>query len=520
MLKPSLARGELQLIGATTLDEYKKYIEKDAALERRFQPVVISEPTIEQTIEILKGLRDRYEAHHKISIGDEALIAAAELSEKYINDRFLPDKAIDLIDEAASMVRIKYISEPEELRDLKNKYKGLEKEREDLTRTGKHEQSASIKMEIEKLKKDMLPLENDWKMERGTGTPQVDSNDIATIVSKTTGIPVTQLKLEEKQKLMNLEQDLHKRVIGQDDAIKSISEAVRRARAGLKDPNRPIASFIFLGPTGVGKTELTKTLAENLFGSEKNLIRIDMSEYGEKFNVSRLIGSPPGYVGHEEGGQLTEQVRRQPYSVILLDEIEKAHPDIFNILLQIFEDGRLTDSKGRIVDFKNTIIIATSNIGSGIIQKYIFDKQNYVDNSSDLIHFKDTKSVSNWESLKEELWTELKKVFKIELLNRIDEVIVFESLSQEQIKSVITLQLAKVQELMSKQHIHIDFDDSINDFILLKGYNVSLGARELRRTIQKYIENPLSTHLIKGDFIDDEHILATMVNGEVTFKNN
>ena len=520
MLKPSLARGELQLIGATTLDEYKKYIEKDAALERRFQPVLVSEPTIDQTVEILRGIRDRYEAHHKISISDEALIASAELSEKYINDRFLPDKAIDLIDEAASKVRIDYISEPEELRTIKNKIRNLEKEREDLTRTGKHEESAIVKMDIEKLKHEMEPMENEWKLARGTGTPIVTSDDIAFIVSKVTGIPVTQLKLEEKEKLLQLEEDLHKRIIGQDDAVRAVSEAVRRARAGMKDPNRPIASFIFLGPTGVGKTELAKTLAENLFGSEKNMIRIDMSEYSEKFNVSRLVGSPPGYIGYEEGGQLTELIRRQPYSVVLLDEIEKAHPDIYNILLQVLEDGRLTDSKGRTVDFRNSIIIATSNIGAQMIQDFIKKDSNNNEKNYDLIQFKEKKEEKthkSWNDLKNALWEELKKFFKIEFLNRIDEVIVFEALTKEHLSGILNLELAKVEKLLAAQKISIKFDKSVKDLLMEKGYDSSLGARELRRTVRKYIENPLSHQIISGNYSEGSTIAAKVKDKQVEF---
>ncbi|HEQ65349.1 MAG TPA: ATP-dependent Clp protease ATP-binding subunit, partial [bacterium] len=409
MLKPSLARGELHVIGATTLSEYKKYIEKDSALERRFQPVLIDEPTPEQTILILRGLRDKYEAHHKVKISDEAIDAAATLSHRYIKDRFLPDKAIDLIDEAASKVRFETTSEPESLRNKKDDIDKMEKERESLSRAGDHEKSAEIKVKIEKLKKELEPLEDEWNRKRGTGTSTVTAENIAEVVARATGIPVNELKTEERERLLNLEKEIHKRVIGQDEAVNAVSEAVRRARVGLKDPNRPIASFVFLGPTGVGKTLLAKTLAKQIFGDEDAMIRLDMSEYMEKFSVSRLIGSPPGYIGHEEGGQLTEAVRRKPYSVILLDEIEKADPEVFNILLQLLDDGRLTDAKGRTVDFQNTIVIATSNIGSNLIMDFTTKRQDSKDKSTD-----SKKEESNWEKLREKLLELLKSNFRPE----------------------------------------------------------------------------------------------------------
>jgi len=427
MLKPALARGDIQIIGATTLSEYKKYIEKDAALERRFQIVLVGEPTVDQTIEILRGLRDRYEAHHRVKISDEAITAAAVLSEKYIQDRFLPDKAIDLIDEAASKVKLEVSSEPEELRELKRKIESMEKEREALTRSGNYEKAAEIKVEIEKLKTKLEPLVEKWNKVKGTGTPVVKTEDVAEVLSRATGIPVTELCEEERDRLLKLEETLHQRVVGQDEAVKAVSEAVRRSRVGLKDPRKPIASFLFMGPTGVGKTLLAKALAKQIFGDEDAIIRIDMSEYMEKFSVSRLIGSPPGYVGYEEGGQLTEAVRRKPYCVILLDEIEKAHSDVFDILLQVLDDGRLTDAQGRTVSFKNTIIIATSNIGANKIQEFL------------------RKGEKDWNKLKQELMTDLKAYFKPEFLNRLDDIIVFKSLDKKQIKEIARILLEDVK---------------------------------------------------------------------------
>jgi len=497
ILKPPLARGDLQVIGATTLSEYKKYIEKDAALERRFQPVLVNEPTVEQTIEILRGIRDKYETHHKIRISDESLIAASELSEKYISDRFLPDKAIDVIDEAASKIRIQYISEPNEIRELKMEIRKMEQEREALTRAQKYEESAALKQNIEQKKTELEPINQQWMQSRGTGTPTLGVEDVAEIISQMTGIPVTQLKVEERQRLLNLEDEIHNRVIGQNEAVKAVAEAVRRARAGLKNPNRPIASFIFLGPTGVGKTELAKTLASTIFGSDHSMIRLDMSEYGEKFNISRLIGSPPGYVGYDEGGQLTEAVRKNPYSIILLDEIEKAHPDIFNVLLQILEDGRLTDGKGRLVDFKNTIIIATSNIGAHLIQEYSQNKNQNQENQESLIVTKNKNP--NWDEVKKNVTEEMQKFFRPEFLNRIDEIIVFESLSLDQVKNIVRLELDKVKHMVHAQDIEINFDESIVNFVFKKGYSDIHGAREVRRVIQKNIENVLSSMLLNGN---------------------
>lgn len=524
MLKPSLARGDLQIIGATTLSEYKKHIEKDAALERRFQPVLVDEPTVEQTILILKGIRDRYEGHHRIKISDESLDAAAHLSDRYIKDRFLPDKAIDVIDEAASKLRLRVTSEPEELRELKFKVQKLNAERESLTRAGRHKESAEVKVEIEKLKEVMIPIEDMWLREKGTGTPEVQVVHVAEVVSNITGIPVNQLKAEEKKRLIDLESKLHQRIIGQDEAVTLVSEAVRRARVGLKNPNRPIATFLFLGPTGVGKTELARALSEEMFGDDEAMIRIDMSEYMERHAVSRLVGAPPGYVGFEDGGQLTEQVRRHPYSVILLDEIEKAHPDVFNILLQIFEDGRLTDGKGRTVDFKNTIIIATSNIGSEIILQEI-DGMRTIDTkipnskpkSSGLIKMKsETPKIptpDKWDKLKEDLMVKLKKQFKIEFINRIDEVVVFKALKKEELRNIVVLMIEKTRKLLTAQSLSLRLTDSAIDRLAELGYDPQFGARPIRRMIQREIENPISNRILAEEFKNGDTIV-------VDFKDN
>ena len=500
MLKPSLARGDLQIIGATTLSEYKKYIEKDAALERRFQTVLVGEPTVEQTIEILRGLRDRYEAHHRVKISDEAISAAAVLSERYIQDRFLPDKAIDLIDEAASRVKLETSSEPEEVRELKKKIENMEKEREALTRSGSYEEAAKIKMEIEKLKGKLEPLVEKWNKVKGTGTPVVKTEDIAEVLSKATGIPVTDLCEEEKDRLLKLEDTLHKRVVGQDEAVRAVSEAVRRSRVGLKDPHKPIASFLFMGPTGVGKTLLAKALAKQIFGDEEAIVRIDMSEYMEKFSVSRLIGSPPGYIGYEEGGQLTEAVRRRPYCVILLDEIEKAHSDVFDILLQVLDDGRLTDSQGKTVSFKNTIIIATSNIGSRKIEEFV------------------KKGEKDWENLKQELMGDLKSYFKPEFLNRLDDIIVFRNLDKKQIKEIARILLEDVKGLVKAQGMSIEFDDEVIDLVSDIGYDPEFGARPMERVIQNIVENPLAKELLEGKFHKGDTIIAYVENGKVLFK--
>lgn len=503
MLKPALARGELQTIGATTLSEYKKYIEKDAALERRFQPVLIDEPTVDQTIEILRGLRDKYEAHHKVKIQDESIVAAANLADRYIKDRFLPDKAIDIVDEASSKVKLEVTSEPEDLHKVREEIDQMERERESLSRAGKHEEAAKVKQKLEKKKKSELdPLEEEWKKKKGTGTGTVTVDDIAEVIARSTGVPVTELKEEEKDRLLKLEESLHKRIIGQEEAVKAVSEAVRRARVGLKDPNRPIATFMFLGPTGVGKTELAKALAEFIFGDEDAIIRVDMSEYMERHTVSKLIGSPPGYVGYEEGGQLTERVRRQPYSVILLDELEKAHPDVFNILLQIFDEGRLTDAKGRTVDFKNTIVISTSNVGADAILEFLNKK---------------VKKVGEWEEIKVSLMEQLKHTFKPEFLNRLDDIIVFHALDRAQLEEISRLLLAGVVQLVKAQGMEIEFDDSVVRRIADIGYEPEFGARPMKRAIQKEIENKLSEQMLKGQYKEGDKIKAAVEGDEVVF---
>lgn len=498
MLKPALARGDLQVIGATTLAEYQKYIEKDAALERRFQPVLIDEPTIEQTIQILHGLRDKYEAHHRVKIQPEAIESAANLSARYIKDRFLPDKAIDLIDEAASKVRLQTSMEPEDLREKHDEIEKLEKERESLSRAGKHEDSAKVKMEIEKIKEDIKPLKEKWDAIRGKGEPTVTTDDIADIVAQTTGIPVRELKQEERERLMLLEETLHQRVIGQEDAVKAVSDAVRRARVGLKDPNKPIASFLFLGPTGVGKTQLAKTLAEQIFGDQEAMIRLDMSEYMERHTVSKLIGSPPGYVGFDEGGQLTEAVRRKPYSVILLDEIEKAHPDIFNALLQVLDEGRLTDAKGRTVDFKNSIIIATSNIGSDKIMTFM--------------ELKDKNK--QWDMLKEQLMQDLRNHFRPEFINRLDDVIVFKGLGEEELADIVKIMLNDTVRMLRAQKIELEFSDSVIKQLAKEGFEPEFGARPMQRVINKQIENMLAEQMLRGDLKEGDKIKIDYKKGK------
>ncbi|MCX8034832.1 MAG: ATP-dependent Clp protease ATP-binding subunit [Candidatus Dojkabacteria bacterium] len=515
LLKPALARGELQAIGATTLIEYKKYIEKDPALERRFQPVIVLEPTVEDAIQILKGLRDKYEAHHKIQISDEAIEAAVNLSVKYISDRFLPDKALDVLDEAASMLRLKTINEPEPIRNIKQKISDLEREREALTRSREYEKAALVKQEIEKLKGELQPLEEEWLKTRGTGTPILGVNEIAEVVSNMTGIPANKINKQEKEILANLEQLLHKRVVGQDKAVSAVADAVRRSRLGLSDEKRPIASFLFVGPTGVGKTELAKALAENLFGHESNLIRIDMSEYMEKHSVARLIGAPPGYVGYEEGGQLTEKVRRKPYSVILLDEIEKAHPDVANILLQILEDGRLTDGHGRTVNFRNTIIIATSNIASNQIFEY-YEKQMKNSNEkpeSTILKFKENEE--DKKDIESVVINALKNVFRVELINRFDDIIIFEPLSKDIINQIVRLHLDRLVEKLARNEIKLSYSAEIVEYIADKSYNPRFGAREVRRFIQKNVENLISNYLISQDSNINLDLSLTIENDQI-----
>jgi ATP-dependent Clp protease ATP-binding subunit ClpC len=517
ILKPALARGELQTIGATTLDEYRKYLERDAALERRFQQIRVEEPSVEDTVQILRGLRDRYEAHHRCKISDEALHAAAALADRYIQDRHLPDKAIDLIDEAASRLRIRSMSAPPRYRELEDEIEKVRKDKEASIEAQEFEKAASLRDKERKLTQKKRELEENWRQSEGEAEqPEVGEEEIADIVSMWTGIPVFKLTEAESQKLINMETELHKRVIGQHAAIEAVSRAIRRARAGIKDPKRPTGSFIFLGPSGVGKTELARTLAEFLFGDDDAMIQVDMSEYMEKHSVSRLVGSPPGYIGYDEGGQLTESVRRKPYSVILLDEIEKAHPDVFNILLQILEEGKLTDSQGRKVDFRNTIVIMTSNIGAGAISK----------NQSLGFTLGDEQGLS-YDDMKSRVMGELKKVFRPELLNRIDEVIVFHKLAKEEIKSIVDLLLKHLREQMATHEVTIELTDEAKDLLVDAGYDPAMGARPLRRAIQRLIEDPLADFVLgrtlePGSTIlvarkaDEEAVDITVVPGEIT----
>ncbi|WP_213951774.1 ATP-dependent Clp protease ATP-binding subunit [Tepidanaerobacter syntrophicus] len=508
ILKPALARGEIQTIGATTIDEYRKYIEKDPALERRFQPIMIEEPTVEETIEILKGLRDRYEAHHRVKISDEAIEAAAKLSHRYITDRFLPDKAIDLIDEAASRVRLKTLTAPPELRELEEELEGIRKEKDAAIRAQEFEKAAALRDKEQEIKQKIEKLKELWQKDYNFENSTVTAEDIANIVAMWTGIPVNRLTEEESERLLKLEEVLHNRVIGQDEAVKAVAKAIRRAYAGLKDPARPIGSFIFLGPTGVGKTELARALADAMFGDEDALIRLDMSEYMEKFAVSRIVGAPPGYVGYEEGGELTEKVRRRPYSVILFDEIEKAHPDVFNILLQILEDGRLTDSKGRTVDFRNTILIMTSNVGANLIQK------------PKTLGFGPAQEESkNYEDMKSMVLEELRKTFKPEFLNRIDEIIVFHPLSEEHIREIVTLMIDELNKRLGEKQISIEVTDRAKDMLAKEGYDPMYGARPLRRVIQKRIEDRLSEELLKGNISEGDVVSIDVdENGDYVFK--
>lgn len=508
ILKPALARGELQVIGATTADEYRKYIEKDAALERRFQPIYISEPSIEETVMILQGLKDKYEAHHKIKITDQALEAAAHLSARYVSGRFLPDKAIDLVDEAASRIKLQNTISPPDMKEVEMKLNKIRKEKESAVKLQEFEKAAQLREKEKKLEAELQKMKEKWETRRMVSKVEVTEEDIAEIVSSWTGIPIFSLKEEEAQKLLRMEEELHKRIIGQDEAIMSISKAIRRARAGMKSPKRPIGSFIFLGPTGVGKTELARTLAEFLFGDENALISLDMSEYMEKFAVSRLVGAPPGYVGYEEGGQLTEKVRRKPYSVILLDEIEKAHPDVFNILLQIFEDGRLTDSQGRVIDFKNTVIIMTSNVGATLIKKEA------------TLGFRGTNEPEeiSYKEIKNRVMGELNKTFRPEFLNRIDEVIVFKSLTKEEIKKIASLIINnEVKKLLEERKIDLETTEEIKELLTKEGYDSNFGARPLRRTIERLIENPISEKLLAGEFEEGDCILIKAKDGKIMF---
>lgn len=494
ILKPMLARGEIQLVGATTLNEYRKYIEKDAALERRFSPVNVLEPSSEDTIKILEGIRDKYEAHHNVKISDEAIQAAVNLSVRYINDRFLPDKAIDLIDEAASKIRLKSYSQPDSIRELEEKISKIDQEKEDAIKVQKFEKAAKLRDESKEMK---LALENEktqWKNKKTKNILKLTDEDIADVIAKWTGIPTAKLTQDENKKLKNLEIELHKRVIGQEEAVKAVSKAIRRGRVGLKDSKRPIGSFLFLGPTGVGKTELSKALAECLFGDENAMIRVDMSEYMEPHSVSKLIGSPPGYVGFDDGGQLTEKIRRKPYAVILFDEIEKAHPDVMNMLLQILEDGRLTDAQGKTVNFKNTVIIMTSNTGARLIT----DKKTLGFTSvTEESRLEEDKK--EYENIKKEVMTEVKKQFRPEFINRIDEIIVFHKLMDNEIEKIIDLMLKEVSKRLTEKDMQIKFDKTINELIAKKGVDKAFGARPLRRAIQSIVEDKLAEEILDGN---------------------
>lgn len=509
ILKPSLARGDFQVIGATTLNEYRKYIEKDAALERRFQPVKVGEPTPEQAVQILKGLRDSYEAHHKVKITDEAINAAVTLSSRYIADRYLPDKAIDLIDEGASKVRLASLTSPDNVKELEDEIADYEKEKASAINEQDFERAARLRDEQKELQTKLDDAKKKWQEQQKGNSGEVTAEDIAKIVSEWTGIPVVQLTKEESERLLNMENVLHERVIGQSEAVTAIAKAIRRGRVGLKDPKRPVGSFIFLGPTGVGKTELCKALAEAMFGDENAMLRLDMSEYMEKHTVSKLIGSPPGYVGFEEGGQLTEKVRRKPYSVVLFDEIEKAHPDVFNMLLQILEDGRLTDSQGRTVDFKNTIIIMTSNVGARLIT----EKQSSLGFNSE----NENAEESEKKDIKELVTGELRKVFRPEFLNRVDDIIVFNKLNKDEIKQIAVKMLKTLENRLDKMNIKISFTDSAISEIADKGFDENYGARPLRRAIQNEIEDPLSEQMLEGKVKDGAVVTCDFADGQFTF---
>ncbi len=508
ILKPALSRGEMQVVGATTLDEYRKHIERDSALERRFQPITVDEPTVEETIAILKGLRDRYEVHHRVKISDEALEAAAKLSDRYVSGRFLPDKAIDLVDEAASRVRLTSLVASPDMKELEEKLDKIKTEKEAAVQSQEFEKAAKLRDDERKLKEELAEHKSEWKEKNTKSQAVVTEDDIAQIVSSWTGVPVRKLAEEESQKLLRLEDTLHQRVVGQEEAVNSISKAVRRARAGLKDPKRPIGNFIFLGPTGVGKTELARALAEALFGDEDAMIRVDMSEYMEKHAVSRLVGAPPGYVGYDEGGQLTESVRHKPYSVILMDEIEKAHPEVFNILLQIMEDGRLTDNQGRVVDFRNTVIIMTSNVGASFLKK---------DTS---LGFKpsDEEEKARYEDMRDRVMGELRNTFRPEFLNRIDENIVFHHLDEEDIKQIVGLMIKELSRRLEENEIAIEVTPEAKEELAKRGFDENYGARPLRRAIQRYVEDPISESYLRGEFQTGDTILADYKDEKFTFE--
>lgn len=511
ILKPMLARGELQTIGATTLEEYRKYIEKDAALERRFTPVQVDEPTVEDAIAILRGLRDKYEAHHKVVITDEAIIAAVTLSDRYITDRFLPDKAIDLVDEAASRARLNSLNSPDEIKELEEKLKRLNLEKNKAAKGENYSQAQKLVEEISSVQEKINKLKSEWKGEQQTAVPTIGSNEIADIVSGWTGVPVVRLTEQESEKLLHLEENLHKRIIGQDEAVSAVARAIRRARAGLNEPNKPIGSFIFVGPTGVGKTDLAKALAEAMFGDEKLMIRLDMSEFMEKHSVSKLIGAPPGYIGYDDnnGGQLTEKVRRKPYSVVLFDEIEKAHPDVFNVLLQILDDGRLTDSKGRVINFKNTIIIMTSNVGASQIKKMT----SFGFSSSE------GEQSADYDNMKDNINEALREQFKPEFLNRLDDIIIFRKLTKEEAGKICGKIIEGLSSRLKDRNISLVVTDGALDKLLDEGYNEVFGARPLKRVIQKKIEDRLSDELLAGRILPGETVTVDVSDGELTFKS-
>ena len=507
IIKPALARGEMQVIGATTISEYRKHIEKDAALERRFQSVLVGEPSPEEAIGIMKGLRDKYEAHHKVKITDEAIIAAVELSRRYIADRYLPDKAIDLIDEAASRLRISVHTSPPDLRELEESIKKLSQEKEEAITAQNFEQAAKLRDEEKTLKEQYETEKSGWEKKQADEKPVVGESHIADVVTQWTGIPVSKLLEAESEKLLHLEEDLKRRVIGQDSAVEAISRAIRRGRMGLKDPRRPIGSFIFLGPTGVGKTELTKALASIMFGDDSAMIRLDMSEYMEKHSVSKLIGSPPGYVGFEEGGQLTEKIRRHPYSVVLFDEIEKAHPDVFNIMLQVLEDGILTDSQGRRVDFKNTIIIMTSNVGASAMA------------GSRSLGFSDTPAADNDKKASDaRVMGALKQTFRPEFINRIDDIIIFNKLTEENINEIASIMLAEVAKRISDLSVTVEFDKSVVSLVSREGFDDTYGARPLRRAIVRMVEDTFSTEMLEGRIKTGDTVRAIEKGGKVAYE--
>ncbi|MGI6605142.1 MAG: ATP-dependent Clp protease ATP-binding subunit [bacterium] len=506
ILKPALARGELQCLGATTLDEYRKHIEKDAALERRFQPIIVGEPTREEALEILKGLRDRFEAHHRVKYTDEALEAAVKFSDRYITDRFLPDKAIDLIDEAGSRVRLATFAAPPDLKQLEDELEETRKEKDAAVAAQEFEKAARLRDKEKELKAKLEESKNQWKESQDKQTATVGADDIAAVVADWTSIPVQRLAEEESERLLKLEETLHERVIGQDEAVQAVARAVRRARAGLKDPKRPIGSFIFLGPTGVGKTELARALAEAMFGEEDAMIRLDMSEYMERHTVSRLIGAPPGYVGYDEAGQLTEAVRRRPYSVVLFDEIEKAHPEVFNVLLQVLEDGRLTDGKGRTVDFRNTVVIMTSNVGANLLR------------SEPTVGFRTGTAEDAYTDMKNRVLDDLKRTFRPEFLNRIDEIIVFHALSQEHVQAIVEIMLQEVAARLAEHGLRLEVTAAAKEVLSKEGFDPAFGARPLRRAIQRLLENPLSEEMLAGRFRAGDVVVVDVEDGKIVFR--